>query len=83
MRSTTSVADRALMLSGGSDSSSSMRLMFCCRSLMTNCDTLKSPDLGNAFNDSPCGPPLRATGIIAPATIRIVAGLITPSSAAV
>ena len=83
IRSTTSVAERADMLSGGKDSSSNMRLMFCCRSLMINCDTLKSPDLGNALSDSPCGPPLRATGIIAPGIILIVAGFMTPSSAAV
>ena len=46
-------------------------------------DTLKSPALGNGFNDSPCGPPFLATGIIAPGIIFTVLGFNTPSSAAV
>ena len=83
MRSTISVADLALMFSGGSDSSSRMRLMFCTRSLMTSCDTLKSPERGSASSAGPCGPPLRATGMIAPGTSLTVFGFNTPSSAAV
>ena len=83
IRSTTSVALRADILSGGKDSSNRIRLMFCTRSLITICDTLKSPERGNALSDSPCGPPLRATGIIAPGIILTVFGFNTPSSAAV
>ena len=83
MRSTISVAERALMFSGGSDSSSRMRLMLCTRSLMTSWLTLKSPERGRACSAGPCGPPLRATGMIAPGASLTVFGLSTPSSAAV
>ena len=83
IRSTISVADRADMLSGGSDSSSKMRLMLADRSLITSWLTLKSPDLGSGSSAGPCGPPLRATGIIAPGTSLTVLGFSTPSSAAV
>ena len=83
MRSTISVAERALMLSGGSDSSSKMRLTLERRSLITNWDTLKSPDRGRGSRAGPCEPPLRATGMMAPGTILTVLGLSTPSSAAV
>ena len=81
--STTSVADLALILSGGKLSSSKIRLIFLRKSSIIICDTLKSPDLGSGLSDSPCGPPLRATGIIAPGIILTVFGFNTPSSAAV
>ncbi len=83
MRSTTSVADLALMLSGGRDSSSRMRLMLARRSLITIWDTLKSALLGSGVRDGPCGPPFLATGMMAPGRMRTVAGFSTPSSAAV
>ena len=83
MRSTTSVADLALMLSGGRLSSSRVRLIDCTKSLITNWEMLKSPARGRGFKASPCGPPLRATGMIAPGVILMVAGFSTPSSAAV
>ena len=83
IRSITSVAERADMLSGGNDSSSKIDLMFIRKSFIIICDTLKSPERGNGFSDSPCGPPLRATGIITPGAICTVLGLSTPSSAAV
>ena len=83
IRSTTSVADRADILSGGSDSSNNVRLMLVLKSSIIICDTLKSPALGNGFKDSPCGPPFLATGIIAPGIILTVFGFSTPSSAAV
>ena len=83
MRSTISVADRADILSGGKDSSSRMRLMFADRSLITSWLTLKSPERGSGSSAGPCGPPLRATGMIAPGTSFTVFGFSTPSSAAV
>ena len=83
MRSTISVADLADILSGGKDSSNNMRLILLRRSLITSCDTLKSPARGSGCSAGPCGPPLRATGIMAPGTIFTVLGFNTPSSAAV
>ena len=83
MRSAISVADRADMLSGGSVSSSKIFLTFMRRSLITICDTLKSPERGIWRRLSPCGPPLRATGIMAPGWMRMFCGFNTPSSAAV
>ena len=83
IRSITSVAERADMLSGGNDSSSKIDLMFIRKSFIIICDTLKSPERARGLNDSPCGPPLRATGIITPGAIVTVLGLSTPSSAAV
>ena len=81
--STTSVADLALMLSGGRLSSMSIFLILMTKSLITNCVTLKSPARGRGANEAPCGPPFLATGITAPGTILIVCGFNTPSSLAV
>ena len=83
IRSTISVAERADMLSGGSDSSSKIRLILAVMSLITSWLTLKSPERGRASRAGPCEPPLRATGMMAPGTILTVLGLSTPSSAAV
>ena len=83
MRSATSVADLALMVSGGNVSSNSIFLMALTKSLITSWDTLKSPPDLNGRKLSPWGPPLRATGIMEPGAILTVAGFNTPSSAAV
>ena len=79
----TSVADRADILSGGRVSSIIIFLMFIRRSLITIWLTLKSPVRGNGRRLSPFGPPLRATGMIAPGLMLTACGLSTPSSAAV
>ena len=71
------------MSSLGKDSSSNIFLIDITNWSITICDNCGSPLRCNGRNDSPCGPPFLATGIIAPGFSTIVFGFKTPSSAAV
>jgi len=82
--SATSVADRALIVSGGKLSSYKPFLIAILMSALTICDICASPDRGSGDKLGPA-PPLafEATGMMAPGTIEIVEGFNTPSSRAV
>jgi len=70
-------------LSGGKLSSSNVFLIFIRKSFVIRDESCASPLLGNGARLGPLGPPLLDTPMIAPGTICIACGLITPSSTAV